>query len=106
MIETTGLNELMADLTAAAVTIEPKVNVVRDHTKSKIRQTAVDLVPVDEGTLRDSIRETEDGVEATAPHADFVERGTYKDAPQPFMDPAADEHEDEFALGVLTAGTI
>jgi HK97 gp10 family phage protein len=43
--------------------------------------------PVDTGALRDSIRETGDGVEVGAPYGGFVEYGTSDTAPQPFVGP-------------------
>jgi HK97 gp10 family phage protein len=44
--------------------------------------------PVRTGALRDSIRETNDGVEVGVPYGGFVEYGTSDTAPQPFVGPA------------------
>lgn len=95
-----GINDVAGDLAQAAATAPRRAKAVVDDTKRKIRTTARDNVAVDTGELRDSIRETDDGVEATARHAPFVEHGTYKDPPQPFMDPAADEHTPGFVQGL------
>lgn len=58
-----------------------------------VKDEAQAIAPVDTGELRDSIHVEEDGdnasVVADAPHAVFVEYGTYKMSAQPFMAPAA-----------------
>jgi HK97 gp10 family phage protein len=102
--EVSGLEDVVAGFGRAASTIGARTRAVRDETKTAIKETAQEIVAVDEGELRDSIHETEEGVEATADHAEFVEWGTYKDAPQPFMDPAVDEHESSFIEGIAEAG--
>lgn len=63
------------------------------------------LVPVDTGFLRNSIQVDEvTPVEAyIAPHTDyaeFVEFGTERQAAQPYMRPALDEHEGEIVQAV------
>jgi HK97 gp10 family phage protein len=106
-MEVTGAHELAVELAAAAATVGPKAEALAAKTRTDIKNTAVERVAVGEGILRDSIRETGDGVEATADHARFVEDGTYKDAPQPFMGPALDEHEEPFVTGLeVIAGDI
>lgn len=99
-MEAMGLDDVIGDLDRAGATVETRANVVRDKTKSAVRETAVDLAPIDDGELRAGIQETEDGVESTASHAIPVEFGTYKDAPQPHMWPATDEHEGSFVEGL------
>lgn len=101
-----GLMELAAELGEAAATIGAKTKAVQNETKEAVRDTMVDTVAVLTGELQGSIEITEDGVEATAPHAPFVEYGTYKDPPQPFADPALDAHEDEFVKGIEDAGDL
>lgn len=54
---------------------------------------AKNLVPVDTGELKESIKLTEDGegsveLEITAPYAAAVEYGTSRKAPQPYLEPA------------------
>lgn len=105
-IEALGLEVLAADLAHAATGIGSRVEEVRDETKSAIAETARGLAPERTGELIASIEETEDGVEANARHAPFVEHGTWKDAPQPFMDPAVDQHEEEFVNGVADAADL
>lgn len=99
-MEAFGLDDLVDDLDRAAATVGKRANGVRDETKGAIRETAVDLAPIDDGELRAGIQETQDGVESTAGHAIPVEFGTYKDAPQPHMWPATDEHEGSFVEGL------
>ena len=58
------------------------------------------LCPVDTGTLRDSITHSVSSDAATigtnVPYAVFVELGTHKQAPQPFLQPAAEGHASEY----------
>lgn len=105
-IQAVGLVELIGELGVASASIEAKAREAEDKTKNDIRDTAVSNVPVLTRELQDSIEVTEDGVEATAPHAEFVEFGTYKDAPQPYMGPAADAHEPEFVKAIEDAGEL
>jgi HK97 gp10 family phage protein len=102
-MEVTGLIEVVTAFSQAAATIGTKADAAVDKTKGAIRETATADAPVDDGELRDSIQETDDGVVATAPHARFVEDGTYKDPPQPYMGPATDQHEPEFVEDLAEA---
>jgi HK97 gp10 family phage protein len=61
--------------------------------KKKIAEDARNRAPVASGELRDSIQLTLEGVEAAAPHALFVEVGTEKTSPQPFLTPAVQDAE-------------
>ena len=62
----------------------------------ELRTEAVDLCPVDAGQLRNSLHvrmeESPSGAQgevvADVPYAAFVELGTYKSAPQPYLYPA------------------
>lgn len=67
----------------------------------KVATSARALVPVLTGTLKGSIRVVPGAhrveVEATEYYAQFVEFGTSKMAPEPFMEPALAEHEGGFA---------
>ncbi len=68
---------------------------------------ARDLCPVDTGRLRDSIHYevTEEGMSliADAPYAEYVELGTHRTAPQPFLRPAMEEHAGEFEQAIQAA---
>jgi len=50
------------------------------------------FAPVDTGALRDSIRETSDGVEVGVDYGVYVEFGTSDTAPQPFVAPAVNRN--------------
>ena len=62
----------------------------------ELRTEAVNLCPVDAGQLRDSLHvrmaDSPSGAQgevvADVPYAAFVELGTYKSAPQPYLTPA------------------
>jgi HK97 gp10 family phage protein len=63
------------------------------------------LVPVDTGTLKNSIQvdEVTDRMAEIAPHTDYaehVEFGTSRMAAQPYMRPALDEHEREILQAI------
>jgi HK97 gp10 family phage protein len=58
------------------------------------------LCPVDTGRLRNSITHTSDGEAAyigtNVEYAAYVEYGTSKTSAQPFLEPAATQHSDEY----------
>lgn len=103
MMEVFGIDSVVEDFARAASTIKAKTDDVVTKTKAAMSDTARDNAPVDDGELRDGIVETDDGVESTARHAIPVEYGTYKDQPQPYMDPAVDEHEPRFVEDLADA---
>lgn len=86
-----------AALAAAGARVVPAAGKAVQSTAGAVRATAQAAAPVRLGELRDSIRVLGAGlsavVEATAPHAPYVEYGTSRMAPQPFMAPAADTGE-------------
>lgn len=96
LAEVSGLDFVAGGLATAAATAPTRARAAETKVGAAVKETAVETVAVDEGELRDSIEQEGGEVRATARHAPFVEFGTYKDAPQPFMGPALDEHEDEF----------
>lgn len=61
---------------------------------------AKELCPVDTGHLRDSITHSVDDntvyLSSDVEYAPYVEFGTYKQKPQPFMGPAMQDHLDEY----------
>lgn len=61
---------------------------------------AKELCPVDTGHLRDSITHSVDDntvyLGSDVEYAPYVEFGTYKQKPQPFMGPAMQDHLDEY----------
>ncbi len=80
--------------------------VVVNKTAKDIESTAKQLAPVDTGFLRSGIKTsdlrnvTQDSptaeVQATASYSPYLEFGTSRMAPQPFMRPAVDKHSDAF----------
>lgn len=100
VIRMEGLDELRQSLTKETVLAKTRVAGAVAKTAKKIEATARDLAPVGPtGDLKSSIHTTVTGERAevgpTVRYARFVEFGTYKDAPQPYMWPAADKHEPE-----------
>jgi HK97 gp10 family phage protein len=96
-----GLDDLVAGLMAEGLLAEARAAEAVATTAQKVEDTAREIVAVRTGATRDSIQTTQSGASAeigpTTPWATFVEFGTYKDAPQPFMGPAGDRHEDDLA---------
>lgn len=83
---------------------------------AQVESRAKELVPVDTGELRDSIRAegglwrgagdsrpAEVEVVATAPHATFIELGTVKAPAQPFLAPAVESVRGEFQDAIARA---
>ena len=66
-----------------------------DRVKARIRDEAKLRAPVRTGFLRSSIVVTEDGVEAGAYYAGYVEFGTRYMAPRPYLRPAVRRVEAE-----------
>lgn len=84
--------------------------VVRKTAKD-IQATAKTLAPVDTGNLKGAIVTSDlravstsgtigAAVQAKANYSGFVELGTSRMAPQPFMGPAADKHSPAFAAAM------
>src|SRR3989442_9076386 len=82
-------------------------NILHDGAR-RVAERAREIVPVRSGRLRDSIIVEGGGIEAdvdeafqpiavvaTAPYASFVEDGTSKMTPRPFLEPALGEIEPE-----------
>lgn len=107
MSGTGDLARLAADLGTASVRVGAKVSSAVDESTTSVAQTAQNLAPVDTGELRSSIT-ANDGtmsgtVEAGTDHAFYVEFGTSKMPPQPFMGPALDAEEDPFVKAIEQA---
>lgn len=91
----TGLKEVLASFAKAAVTVGPRSTEATGQAAERIANNARSRVPVRTGALRDSIEVTRADeayeVGPTEFYGRFVEYGTWKDAPQPFMGPATDQ---------------
>lgn len=89
MITIIGKEKTLAQLAAFAAASVAMGKAVEEHTRSEVAETARGLVPVETGETLASIEETAEGVVAGSA-AIYLEFGTYKMAPEPFMRPAAD----------------
>lgn len=73
-----------------------------EETTAEIEDLARFLAPELTGDLKDSIDSTVSGLQGQVftelRYAPFVEFGTYKDTPQPFLIPASDAYEDEYPV--------
>ena len=100
------LLKLSADLGKASYEVTRKAQRVVAKTAHDIEADAKSLAPVDTGMLRNSIGTTisNGGLSAeigpTVHYAPYLEFGTRRMRPQPFMGPAADQHFPEFTEAV------
>ncbi|RCK68270.1 HK97 gp10 family phage protein [Desertihabitans brevis] len=94
--DVSDLRRLARDLRRGAAGMELLVQKVVAKTALDIEADAKRLAPVDTGALRNSIGHdlTEDKLGAevgpTVDYAEYVEFGTSRQAPQPYLHPAAD----------------
>lgn len=110
-----ALRRLSADIRRAAASTGQRAQVVIRKTAVDISSTAKKIAPVDTGNLKGSIghsdlrtvgRSGSLSVEIgpTASYGVFVEQGTSRMAPQPFMGPAADQHAPAFEQAMQQLG--
>lgn len=96
MIE--GLDKLLRKLDSIEPLVEEAVEKALEKSGTLIEADAKTFVPVDTGALKDSIyHKVQDGqleVGATMPYAIFVEFGTYKMRPQPYLTPAFEANKE------------
>lgn len=105
-IDMSEFRKLSADFKELGVTASKAAGLAVRKTAKDIEGTAKNLSPVDTGNLRSSIKTSDlrhttgnspaADVTASAEYATYVEFGTSRMAPQPFMGPAADKHEPGF----------
>ena len=108
------LRALSADLRAAGRQVGNKARQVVRKTAYDIEATAKSLVAVDTGNLKSSITHSDlrlgttgslvAEIGPTADYGEFLETGTRRMAPQPYMGPAADRHEPAFNEAMAQLG--
>ena len=97
---------ISAELAKASAEVTRRAQVVVRKTAADIEASGKRNAPVDTGHLRGSISTTMSigGLSAeigpTASYGAYVEFGTRRMRPQPFMRPAADQHFPEFTEAV------
>ncbi|MGC0237280.1 HK97-gp10 family putative phage morphogenesis protein [Arthrobacter sp. SD76] len=110
-----ALRKLAADIKKAAKSTGARAQVVIRKTALDIEATAKSIAPVDTGNLKGSIghsdlrtvgRSGSLAVEIgpTASYGIYLEMGTSRMAPQPFMGPAADRHAPSFEQAMAQLG--
>lgn len=107
-----ALRKFSAELRGQADTLVPRASRVVRKVALDTEADAKKLAPVDTGNLRNSIATVVTnggltaGVVATASYAHFLEGGTSRMSPQPFMGPATDRHAPLFreAMARLAEG--
>lgn len=102
------LGKLAGDLGQAGVKVAATMrHEVADTARTVVSQARA-RAPVDTGTLRNSITSQVSGlsalVEAGAPYASFVEYGTVRRPPHPFMVPAAQGADQRLTKAATAAG--
>lgn len=113
-LNVTELNQYQRQLENASGNINLAARAVTAKYTDLIVKEAKRLVPVDTGRLRDSITADTKGeagrsiatgdIVADAPYAGFVEFGTVRQAPQPFMRPALRKYRKGFKDDLARAG--
>lgn len=106
------VSRFAVDLGKAAAEVRPKTAKIVAKAAQDIEARGKQNAPVDTGTLRNSITATVRDLSAeigpTANYGAYVEYGTSRMSPQPFMGPAADVVEPGFeqALEDLSGGVL
>ena len=109
----TGYDDLLklsADLGKASYEVTRKAQRVVAKTAHDVEADAKRFAPVDTGALRNSNGATisAGGLSAeigpTVHYAPYLEFGTRRMSPQPFMGPAADRHAEAFVKAIESLG--
>lgn len=99
-IESSSLKRLALDLHAAPARTRARISVVVRRTAFAVERDAKLLVPVDTGNLKNSITtnvgEFDAEIGPTANYGHYVEEGTSRMAPQPYMGPSAERNAPKF----------
>lgn len=93
-VDVSQIRQLSADLGKASGDTVRKAQTVIAKTAADCERIAKSLAPVDTGALRNSISTTVGGLTATVgptvSYGAYVEFGTSRMRPEPYMNPAAD----------------
>jgi hypothetical protein len=107
-VTASGLTELLGGLVKAAA-ITPLAIAGVKTTGEAMGEAMQAEMPVLTGAMRDSVEVDAEGLSAeagpTVPYAPFVNWGTYKDAPQDFIEVPAQAATDGLASKLLQIGT-
>ena len=106
---------LAADIAKAAGTTGARAQIVVRKTAIDIESSAKQFAPVDTGNLKGSIGHSDlrtvgragslsVDIGPTASYGVYLEQGTSRMAPQPFMGPAADRHAPGFEQAMAQLG--
>ena len=108
--DTSGPKRLLADISEAEPRNKARLSRALRKTAHDIEADAKVFAPVDTGALKNSISTdaTSDGFHAevgpTVDYAHYVENGTSKMSPQPYLRPAADRRLPRLRRAVLDIG--
>lgn len=106
LIDATQLNALVVDLGAATPRMREQAARLTVQTALDIEGSGKEFAPIRTGNLMRSIHtEIGDGglsaeIGTDVEYAPFVEYGTSRMAPQPYMRPAFDRHAPEYVAGM------
>lgn len=105
----TQIGKLAGDLGRARGKVAKSVGIVLDKTAASVQRTAQMRAPVDTGNLRNSIGVSRTGATSreigpTANYGVFVEFGTSRMGPQPFMGPALESVRPSFEQAMSEIG--
>lgn len=114
-LDVTELAQYAERLEETAKEVQPAARKLTGQYANLIVKEAKRLVPVRTGNLRDSIRVTPSseagrlglaaaGIAADAPYAGFVEFGTARMRPRPYIRPAVKRYEKEFLADMSKLG--
>lgn len=106
--EVLGVSQLIGEMAAATVAAPIVAEVILNKVAENVKNTAKDTVPVLTGALQDSIavdkpQKLQRDIGSHLRYAGFVEFGGMH-APQPYLGPALDKHEDELEHGLADLG--
>lgn len=97
-IDTSEVDRLIVDLGKAPATVTRKASQAIAKAAHDIEHDAKLLAPVDTGFLKNSISSTVEELSAeigpTAEYGGYVEEGTSRQSPQPYLRPAFDRRKE------------